>query len=114
VSLDSEVSKGAFYVDFVWIWNGDMTMAPEPHAHDWDEMIGLVSWADKANPRAIGGDVSININKEDYKIKQSSLIFVRKGVRHCPIEFKNIKRPVLCFTIGNTKKWSQAGGKKKS
>jgi hypothetical protein len=106
VSLDSEISPGAFYVDFVWIWSGDMTMAPKPHAHDFDEMIGLVSGPDKANPRAMDGDVSIKIAGDDYKIKQSSLIFVPKGVMHCPIEFKNIKRPVLCFTIGNTTKWS--------
>jgi len=105
VSLDSEVSPGAFYVDFVWIWSGDMTMAPEPHAHDFDEMIGLVSGPDKANPREMNGDVSIKIKGDDYKIKQSSLIFVPKGVMHCPIEFKKIKRPVLCFTVGNTTKW---------
>ncbi len=107
VSLDSEVSPGAFYVDFVWIWSGDMTMAPEPHAHDFDEMIGLVSGPDKANPRAMNGNVSIKIAGDDYKIKQSSLIFVPKGVMHCPIEFKDIKRPVLCFTIGNTTTWSK-------
>jgi hypothetical protein len=114
VSLDGEVHKGAFYVDFVWIWSGDMTMAPEAHAHDWDEMIGLVSGPDKHNPREIIGDVSINMGKEDYKIKKSSLVFVPKGVMHCPIEFKNIKRPVLCFTIGNTPQWSRAGTTKKS
>ena len=113
VSLENEVSKGAFYVDFVWIWSGDMTMAPKAHAHNWDEMIGLVSGPDKANPREINGNVSINIAKDNYKIKKSSLVFVPKGVKHCPIEFKNIKRPVLCFTIGNAKKWTQARGKKK-
>jgi hypothetical protein len=98
---------GAFYVDFVWIWSGDMTMAPEPHAHDFDEMIGLVSWADKADPRTVGGDVSIMLGDEAHDIKQSSLIFVPKGLTHCPIEFKKIKRPVLCFTMGNTRKWGK-------
>ena len=107
VSLDSEVSPGAFYVDFVWIWSGDMTMAPEAHAHNFDEMIGFVSGPDKANQRAIEGDVSINIGGDNYKIKQSSLVYVPKGAMHCPIVFKKIKRPVLCFTIGNTKMWGQ-------
>ncbi|MBN1692154.1 MAG: hypothetical protein JW845_01195 [Dehalococcoidales bacterium] len=106
VSLDGEVSPGAFYVDFVWIWSGDMTMAPEPHAHDFDEMIGLVGWSDKEHPRAINGDVSITIGDELHNIKQSSLVFVPRGLKHCPIEFKNIKRPVLCFTIGNTAQWT--------
>jgi len=114
VSLDNEVLPGAFYVDFVWIWSGDMTMAPEAHAHNWDEMIGLVNWGDKKNIRKIGGDVSINIAGKDYDIEQSSLVFVPKNVKHCPIEFKKIKRPVLCFTIGHAKKWSQTKKKKKA
>ncbi len=108
VSLNNDVSPGAFYVDFVWIWSGDMTMAPQPHAHDFDEMVGIVGYpADREHPRAVGGDVSIMLADEKHAIKQSSLIFVPKGLPHCPIDFKNIIQPVLCFTIGNTPKWGQ-------
>jgi hypothetical protein len=107
VSLDSEVSPGAFYADFVWIWSGDLTMAPQTHAHDFDEMIGFIGYSGRENPRAIGGDVSIKLDKEQYDITKSSLVYVPKGVDHCPIEFKNIKQPVLLFTIGNTTQWSQ-------
>jgi mannose-6-phosphate isomerase-like protein (cupin superfamily) len=106
VSLDSDVSPGGFYVDFVWIWSGDMTMAPEPHAHDFDEMIGIVGYPeDRRRPRVVGGDVSIALAGQRYPIKQSSLVYVPGGVLHCPIEFKDIRTPVLCFTIGNTPKW---------
>jgi hypothetical protein len=107
VSLDSEVSPGAFYVDFVWIWSGDLTMAPKTHAHDFDEMIGFISYNGREKPRAIIGDVSMKIGKDQYNITKSSLVYVPKGVEHCPIEFKNIKQPVLLFTIGNTKQWSE-------
>lgn len=108
VSLNSDVSPGAFYVDFVWIWSGDMTMAPQPHAHDFDEMVGIIGYPeDREHPRTVGGDVSIMLADEKHAIKQSSLIFVPKGLPHCPIEFKGVKRPVLCFTIGNTPKWGQ-------
>jgi hypothetical protein len=107
VSLDNEVIPGAFYVDFAWIYSGDMTMAPEAHTHDFDEMIGLVGLWNEKNPRKIDGDVNITIANEKYPIKQSSLIFVPKGTTHCPILFSNVKTPVLCFTIGNTPKWSK-------
>jgi hypothetical protein len=107
VSLDSEVIPGAFYADFVWIWSGDMTMAPASHAHDWDEMIGLVGGCGKDNPRFIDGDLTIAIDNKAYPIKQSSLVYIPPGVEHCPIEFKNIRQPVLCFTIGNSRKWTQ-------
>jgi hypothetical protein len=106
VSLDDEASPGAFYVDFVWIWSGDMTMSPKPHAHDFDEMIGFVGGPDRENPRAVYGDVSIVIGDEKHEIKQSSLVFIPKGLSHCPIDFKNITSPVLCFTIGNTPMWA--------
>jgi hypothetical protein len=112
VSLNSDVSPGGFYVDFVWIWSGNMTMAPKAHAHDFDEMIGIVGYPDKADPRAVDGDVSIILADEKHAIRQSSLIFVPKGLLHCPIEFKDIRRPVLCFTIGNTPKWDLGTPKK--
>jgi hypothetical protein len=107
VSLDNEASPGAFYVDFVWIWSGEMTMSPQPHAHDFDEMIGIVGFTGKDNPRAVGGNVSITLGDEKHSINQSSLIFIPKGLQHCPIEFKNIVKPVLCFTIGNTPMWNK-------
>jgi len=82
-----------------------MTMSPQPHAHDFDEMIGIIG-SGRENPRAVGGDVTIALEDEKHTITQSSLIFIPKGQNHCPIEFSNITEPVLCFTIGNTPKWS--------
>ncbi|HSW57205.1 MAG TPA: hypothetical protein VLH15_02260 [Dehalococcoidales bacterium] len=105
VSLDSEVSPGAFYVDFVWIWSGSMTMSPQPHKHDFDEMIGIAGAGSPGNARRIGGEVSIDIEGEKYQIKESSLVYLPKGIDHCPLEFKDITSPVLCFTIGNTTRW---------
>ncbi len=111
VSLDSDVSPGAFYVDFVWIWSGDMKMAA-PHAHDWDEMIGFIGLPEsKANPRGINGKVTIKLGDETHNIKQSSLVFVPKNVSHCPIQMKGIKTPMLLFTIGNIPLWTEQGKK---
>ena len=105
VSLDGSKSPGAFYVDFVWIWSGNLTMAPEPHAHQWEEMIGIVG-SDRENPKALGGNISIDMDGDKYELKQSCLVYVPGGVKHCPIEFKNIKMPVLCFTVGNTTEYT--------
>ncbi len=107
VSLDSEISPGAFYADFVWVWSGDLTIATEPHTHDFDEMIGLVGLGSETNPRAINGDLSVSLEDEKYHFMQSSLIFVPRGTLHGPVNFSNIKKPVLCFTIGNAPKWSK-------
>jgi hypothetical protein len=103
VSMDSEVSPGAFYADFMWMYSGDMTMSPKPHSHDFDEMIGIIG-SDREHPRSVEG-VSIALGEEKHNITKSSLIFVPKGLQHCPLEFSNITKPVLCFTIGNTPKF---------
>jgi hypothetical protein len=82
-----------------------MTMSPQPHNHDFDEMIGIIGGGGKENPREVNGDVSINMGGEKHLLTRSSLVYVPKGLDHCPLEFKNIKKPVLCFTIGNTTRW---------
>ena len=107
VSLDSEASPGAFYADFVWIWSGTTVMSPEPHSHDFDEMIGIIGYPNKKDDeRTVDGEVSIMLGDEKHEIKQSSLIYIPKGTKHCPIEFTNIRKPVLVFTIGNTPMFS--------
>lgn len=108
VSLDGGASPGALYVDFVWIWSGSMTMAPQPHSHDFDELIGFISAGSPEDPRTIDGDVSISIAGEKHLLTKSSLAYMPKGLEHCPLEFKNIRRPVLCFTVGNTTRWDIA------
>ena len=81
-------------------------MAPEPHAHDFDELIGIIGYPEKrGSERAVGGEVSIMMGQEKYAFKQSSMLFVPGNVVHCPLEFKNIRRPVLCFTAGYTTNW---------
>ena len=107
VSLDHSIIPGAFYVDFVWIWNGSMVMAAETHAHDWDEMIGLVGYPNKKNPREIDPGMSVKMGEDMYTMEKSSLIYVPKNVMHAPIIFKDIKKPVLCFTIGTAPKWNK-------
>jgi hypothetical protein len=107
VSLDGEASPGGFYIDFVWIWSGEMIL-PEPHAHDFDEIIGIVGFSGENNPRAVDGNVSVTMGGEKHTIRQSALVYVPKNVSHCPIELRDIRKPVLLFTIGNTPIWDKS------
>jgi hypothetical protein len=70
-------------------------------------MIGFIGFTGRENPRAIDGDVSIELGGELHKITQSSLVYIPKNVGHCPIESKNIRQPVLIFTIGNSAMWGR-------
>jgi hypothetical protein len=106
VTLDSSISPGAFYADFVWIWSGTTDLAEKPHSHNFDEMIGIIG-SNRKYPRIVGGDVTIALGNETHTINQSSLIYIPKGLVHCPLQFTNVKEPVLCFSIGNTQMWSK-------
>ena len=87
-------------------------MAAETHAHDWDEMIGLVGYPAKDNPREIDPGVSIKMGDDMYPMKKSSLVYIPRNVPHAPIIFKDIKKPVLCFTIGTAPKYTKTKKKK--
>lgn len=111
VSLDGGASPGSLYVDFVWIWSGSMTMSPQPHSHDFEELIGIVGSGNRDNHRQLIGDISINIEDERYTLTETSVMYMPKGLSHCPLDFKAVKKPVLCFTIGNTTIWDIKPGK---
>jgi hypothetical protein len=46
------------------------------------------------------------VGGEKHLINKSSLIWVPKGLKHCPIRFNRIDSPVLFFTVGNAGKYS--------
>lgn len=105
--LEDDIAKGSFYADFVWIWQGSGVIAPEGHSHDFEEVIALIG-ADHEKPRSLGGDISIKLGDETHKLTQSSLVFIPKGMNHCPLTFSNIEKPVLCFTAGTASMYSAA------
>ncbi len=39
-------------------------------------------------------------------ITRSCLIYVPKGLKHCPIQFNRIDRPFILFTLGMTREYT--------
>jgi hypothetical protein len=40
------------------------------------------------------------LDDEKYILKNTCLVFVPKGLKHCPLQFNRIDSPILFFTIG--------------
>jgi len=102
--LDESRTKGAFYTDCVWLWDKhgtDAVATEEAHSHDFDEVIIFLG-CKQENPRDLGGEIEFWIEDEQYLLTESCLIFVPKGIRHCPLAFRSINSPVLFITEGNT------------
>lgn len=97
--LDSNVLKGAFYMDFVW-YHAASDGGPGPHTHDFDEVLGFLGTNPK-NPRDLGGEMELWLDDEKYLIKNTCLVFVPRGLRHCPLIARNVTVPFIHFSAGN-------------
>jgi hypothetical protein len=105
--LDSEVIKGAFYVECCWFWPTDEedTSSPEPHKHDFDEVLAFygTNWDD---PKDLGAEIELWIDGEKNVMNQSFVAFIPAGTVHCPLKFLKITRPVFHFATGQGKSYS--------
>jgi mannose-6-phosphate isomerase-like protein (cupin superfamily) len=108
LNLDTTRSEGAPYLDFHWLWPGSAKgYAEAEHTHDFDEFLGFIGAADQNNQRDLGSEIEVWLGGEKYMITKSCLIYVPKGVRHCPIRFTRIGKPVLFFTGGMATSYSR-------
>jgi len=108
LNLDTTRSEGAPYLDFVWLFKGSAKgYAEKEHTHDFDEFLGFVGSGGQSDPRSLGGEIECWIGGEKYMITNSCLIYVPKGVRHCPVRFTRIDKPVLFFTGGMATSYSR-------
>ena len=105
--MDGDTVPGAFYVECVWVMPrpagatlpGGRKVGTEPHAHKYDEVIAFFG-TDLDNPQHLGAEVELWLEDEKHIITKSSLVFVPAGLKHCPLTFKRVDRPVFHFTTG--------------
>lgn len=104
--LDSEVIKGAFYVECVWFWptEEEDTSSPDPHTHDYDEVIGFFG-TNRDDPRELGAEIELWIDGEKNLMTESFLAFIPAGIVHCPLKILRIDRPVFHFATGQGKQY---------
>jgi len=105
--LDSEVVPGAFYLECVWVMPRpegtprltDKPSGTQPHTHDYDEVIAFFG----TNPddfHDLGAEVELWLGDEKHILTKSCVVFVPKGLQHCPLNFLRVDRPVFHFTTG--------------
>ncbi len=98
--LDGEVLPGAYYTETSWLRKAypDKVWVTE-HVHDWDEVFGLYG-SDPDNPNELNGEIELWIDGEQHLITKSCLVFIPKGVKHCPLILRRIDKPIFFFTTG--------------
>jgi hypothetical protein len=94
-------------VEVKWVWAPSTVGGEpgEPHYHTFDEMF-LWLGTDMQNPSDLGAEVELWLgdegtpSRDKITFNTSTLIFVPKGLRHLPIVYKKVDRPLLHLAIG--------------
>jgi len=97
---DTKVKGATFYMECIWLWGGKTTSGTteEPHVHPFDEFIGFFS-SDPDNPRELDARMEIILGDETHFLTKSCLVHVPAGMKHCPLTFREVNRPVFFFTL---------------
>jgi len=104
--LEDFVIKGAPSIICSWYWKATETEGTPAHTHDFDEVIGLIG-SDPENPHDLGGEVDFWMEDEKYILTKSCLIFVPKGLRHCPLRVIKVDRPIFFLAASMSSKYSK-------
>lgn len=102
------IKNTPFFTDVAWIWPKPekIVMEGESHSHDFDEIVTLFG-TNPDDTRDLGGEVEFWIEDEKYELTNSSVIFIPKGTRHCPIIFHKVERPIFHFIVGQAGKYGR-------
>ena len=97
--LDNEVMKGAFYVSCSWFWRGNDWVSTEAHTHDFDEVITFFG-TNPEDPWDLCGEIELWLGDEKHMLTKTCIVFVPKGLKHCPLIIRRADRPIFHFTAG--------------
>jgi hypothetical protein len=100
--LDKEIVENGLYAECVWIMPGGKlphTAESTPHWHDFDEVITFIG-NNVEDPYDLGGEIEIWLEGEPQRLTRSSLLFIPRGMRHCPLIIRRVDRPIFHTAMG--------------
>jgi hypothetical protein len=92
-----DIIPGMLHLNCVWYWKGSDTITTKPHTHECDEILAYIG-TNPDDPHDLCGEVEVWLEDEKYMLTKSSLIYVPKGLVHCPIYIRKAARPIFHFT----------------
>jgi hypothetical protein len=75
-----------------------------PHAHKFPEMLCFIG----GNPKDItdfGAEIEFTLGGEKHKITSPAVVSIPSGVKHCPIVFTKVTKPLVFLEISLTRIW---------
>jgi hypothetical protein len=104
VHLDADAVPGAkFYCESAWILPGAQSQPRQnwvdAHTHKWAEFMGFFGF-NYDDIHDLGAEIELTIDGEKHLITESFAAFIPAGIVHCPLNIRNVKRPIFHFTAG--------------
>jgi quercetin dioxygenase-like cupin family protein len=103
--LDGNVINGAFYVETQWFLKST-AYSPPPHTHDFDEVLAFYG-SNPENPRNLYGEVELWLDDERHVLTRSCLVYIPRGLKHCPMNILRADRPIFHFSAGPAVKYER-------
>lgn len=97
----ADVPEATAYVTTSWIHpkDGDeRVLWVHEHEHDYDEILMFLG-ADAAHPGDLGGTIFMTIDGEEHTLTTTSSVFIPRGVKHCPLGFHGVERPIRFIAV---------------
>ena len=97
-------------VDIGWHFTIPDPDPVEPaHCHDFDTVSCFVGSDPKA-PSNLGAVLEMQLGDEKHILTKTCVIFIPKGLRHCPLIHRRVERPYLqiVFAISNEKQYIES------
>ncbi len=111
IAMDSQVMKGAFYMELAWFWPGKWPETrkkendTQEHTHPFDEAIAFIGTSQK-DPYDLGGEVELWVDGKKNVLDKSFVAFIPAGTKHCPLRILKVDRPIFHFTAGMGKDYN--------
>ena len=104
-AMQDSAVKGSFGVGGSWMVSMEGTKPVQielAHTHDCDETLGFAG-SNMANVDDLGGEIELWLEDEQLIITRSCLVFIPKGMKHCPMFVRRVERPFFFFgsTVGD-------------
>ena len=108
ISLGGHVLEGSFLLQNRWfLERSPEPHVPKPHVHEVDEALAFFG-SSAHDWRDLGGEVEFWIEDERHILTQSCVIFIPRGVSHCPLWVKKVDRPIFHYAALPTTTYAKA------
>jgi hypothetical protein len=98
--LDNKSVGSSFYAECMW-YHSASDVQVEPHVHDFDEVLAFFG-SDPADFHELRGEIELWLDDEKHILTRSCMVYIPKGLRHCPLVFRRVDRPIFHFSAGPT------------